>query len=260
MTTPGARNMAKRRQYAPSILLATLSFLVFASCDSSPQAPQRYSESEIAYFDEVLFGNLKTAGQEPELSKWTASPTIIVVNAPGGILSGLVQPVVTDLNQILDGRLTLRTEWRSREEGCGMPRARTVCLRYVSPEEYKRQAPVLFRTGFGFFILRRTLSGELFDGDIYIAVDSSRAGTVPEAIAYRQLLMHATREEITQTMGPTRDSNRFPRSIFYDPPSTVTEYATIDRVIIDMLYRPEIEPGMTRTEALAVLRTINRSS
>jgi hypothetical protein len=47
---------------------------------------------------------------------------------------------------------------------------------------------------------------------------------------------HVLREEVTQALGLIHDSMTYPESIFYDGQCNVTEYAPIDRVLIDILY------------------------
>jgi hypothetical protein len=53
-----------------------------------------------------------------------------------------------------------------------------------------------------------------------------------------------------QILGLGRDSNRYPQSIFYQPWTLVSEYAPIDRTLIEMLYRPEVRTGMGELELL----------
>jgi hypothetical protein len=47
---------------------------------------------------------------------------------------------------------------------------------------------------------------------------------------------HVLREEITQAMGLFNDSYKYPESIFYQGLNLSTEYAPIDRELIDILY------------------------
>ena len=47
---------------------------------------------------------------------------------------------------------------------------------------------------------------------------------------------HLLREELTQSLGLFNDSYKYPESIFYQDWTTTTEYAQIDRELIDMLY------------------------
>jgi hypothetical protein len=54
-----------------------------------------------------------------------------------------------------------------------------------------------------------------------------------------------------------KDSYRYKDSVFYQGWTSVTQYADIDRALIEMLYRPEIRPGMTKSQVLQVLRTLD---
>jgi hypothetical protein len=47
---------------------------------------------------------------------------------------------------------------------------------------------------------------------------------------------HLLREELTQSLGLFNDSWEYPESIFYQGWTTTTEFAPIDRELIDMLY------------------------
>jgi hypothetical protein len=47
---------------------------------------------------------------------------------------------------------------------------------------------------------------------------------------------HLLREELTQSLGLCNDSYMYDNSIFYQGWTTTTEYAPIDRELIDMLY------------------------
>jgi hypothetical protein len=47
---------------------------------------------------------------------------------------------------------------------------------------------------------------------------------------------HLLREELTQSLGLFNDSYKYENSIFQQRWTETTEYAPIDRVLIDMLY------------------------
>jgi hypothetical protein len=55
---------------------------------------------------------------------------------------------------------------------------------------------------------------------------------------------HLLREELTQSLGMMNDSAENPESIFYQNWTTTTEYAAIDREVIELLYNTSIEAGM----------------
>lgn len=67
---------------------------------------------------------------------------------------------------------------------------------------------------------------------------------------------HLIREELTQILGLMNDSWTYEESIFYQGWSGTTEYAEIDKVIVDMLYRPEISPGMTGRQVEEILSSL----
>jgi hypothetical protein len=67
---------------------------------------------------------------------------------------------------------------------------------------------------------------------------------------------HVIREEITQATGLLMDSHSYPSSLFYQDYSEVQEFAEIDRKLIEMLYRPEVRPGMTRAQVVQTLREL----
>ncbi len=71
---------------------------------------------------------------------------------------------------------------------------------------------------------------------------------------------HLLREELTQSLGLARDSPEFPESIFQQSFSTkTTEYATIDRDLIRLLYHKEMKIGLDRDQTCEVLREILKS-
>lgn len=63
---------------------------------------------------------------------------------------------------------------------------------------------------------------------------------------------HLIREELTQTMGLFMDSWRYQDSIFYQGWTSTVEYSPLDREIIRLLYSPNLETGMVRTQLQAV--------
>jgi len=80
-------------------------------------------------------------------------------------------------------------------------------------------------------------------------VDTSR----PTVTEQRHLL----REELTQSLGLAKDSFRFSNSIFQQAFSTkVTEYNNFDEAIIQMLYHPQMQPGLDIQSVDPVLREI----
>lgn len=53
-----------------------------------------------------------------------------------------------------------------------------------------------------------------------------------------------------------RDSQKYSDSIFYESSSNVREYSNLDKIIIKMLYRPDVKLCMKKTEAKRVLENV----
>lgn len=65
---------------------------------------------------------------------------------------------------------------------------------------------------------------------------------------------HLLREKLTQTLGLLGHSENYDDSIFYWKHSEVTNYSEIDRLVIKLLYRPEIKTGMDKSDAKKIIR------
>ena len=59
---------------------------------------------------------------------------------------------------------------------------------------------------------------------------------------------HLLREELTQSLGLARDSYLYDDSIFQQSWTTVTQYSQMDKDIIRLLYHPEMEVGLDKTQ------------
>lgn len=69
---------------------------------------------------------------------------------------------------------------------------------------------------------------------------------------------YLAREEIAPMLGLAKDPDRYPTSIFQQNWTTTQSYADLDRALIEMLYRPQLRPGMGYREAVDILRTLTR--
>ena len=59
---------------------------------------------------------------------------------------------------------------------------------------------------------------------------------------------HLLREKLTQSLGLARDSHLYDYSIFQQSWTTVTQYSQMDKDIIRLLYHPEMEVGLDKTQ------------
>lgn len=212
------------------LLLAVLAIL-FGGCSltAAEIKVNTYSGDEVDYFTEIAFG-AERGQKDPHIRKWTSDVQLQITGAATAEDSAVVLSVVDEINALIQEiQVQIVTE------------APTAEVRFVSQEELDA------RTGgpchcFGLAVTEYDQRRVIRRADVLILTTMS-----PQRRA------HAIREEITQMLGLMVDSNTYPDSIFYQPPSEVTTYAEIDRRLIEMLYRPEIRPGMTREEAVQAL-------
>ena len=76
----------------------------------------------------------------------------------------------------------------------------------------------------------------------------------------KERLFHVLREEVTQVLGLTNDSNRFEDSIFFQGDSQTSRYSKADRDLLRILHHPDIKVNMTKAQTLAVLAEMDTRS
>ena len=223
--------------------MRTFAPLVFAvvcllGCDSSaPETPLvdgRYTASEIDYFVEVTLGT-EFGSNSAQLRRWTSDVRVSVSGAPTAEDLETVDAVVSDLNDLIDPVSVIVTDERPN-----------VTLRFLPPGEFAQAEPNYVPGNLGFFYVNWTAACEIFRSNVLITTEGVTA-------AERS---HLIREELTQSLGLMRDSDRYPESIFYQPWTAVTAYAPIDRTVIEMMYRPEVRPCMDEDEVRRQLAAI----
>jgi Protein of unknown function (DUF2927) len=118
---------------------------------------------------------------------------------------------------------------------------------YFAPEaEFVSILPQYVPVNMGFVYVWWDGSGAMTNAVILI----STTGITSEERA------HLIREELTQSLGLLNDSPLYEDSIFQIEWTTTNRFAPIDRALIEMLYRPELVPGMTIADALEALAAI----
>jgi hypothetical protein len=115
---------------------------------------------------------------------------------------------------------------------------------YFAPESrFAVIEPQYIPVNLGFFRVWWNRQGAIYQARILIASEG----------VTQQERAHLIREELTQSLGLFRDSWRYPESIFYQGWTATNEYAPIDRTAISLLYSPQLRPGLTQSQARAVL-------
>jgi hypothetical protein len=188
----------------------------------------------IDYFLEVALGS-EFGNNAPQIKKWVEPLRIKVHGSPTPEDRRILRSVMQELNALTN------LDWRFDSTNPN------VNIYFVPESEFHQYEPNYIPVNYGFF-WTWWKNYEIYQATILISTTE---------ITQRQRA-HIIREELTQSLGLMRDSERFSDSIFFQEWTDVTEYSELDRAVISMLYRPEVRPGMSKEELLDVLRTSSR--
>lgn len=199
----------------------------------NPLRPTPYTNEQIQYFLEVALGAEfgETGGT---VRKWNGPIRIRVQGTPTREDLATLNAVVAELNELTNG-ITLELSNSSAN----------IDLHFAPESQFRNLEPNYRPRNLGFFWTWWN-GGEIYRARILISTTG---------VTQRER-SHLIREELTQSLGLMRDSNRYPDSIFYQGWTEVNQYTPTDRAIISMLYRPEVRAGMSRTEVLTALRNL----
>jgi len=189
------------------------------------------SSPELAYFEEIALGP-EYGSARSVVRKWDRPLRIRLHGAPTASDREALAEVLHDLGSLIG------PERLSLVESDG-----NVDLWFAPVASFSSLEPNYVPGNLGFYWVRWSGSGTIDRARILIASDQ----TTPVQRA------HLVREELTQALGLLRDSDRYRESVFFGGWSETTRYAPIDEALVRMLYRPEVRPGMSRTEAISVL-------
>lgn len=200
--------------------------------------PPRYSDSELAYFEEVALGTESGRGSA-RVRKWTSAPRIQAFGRPTADDLHTLDRIVDELNALVPGLGAEITV-----EGP------TVEIHFVPADEFPAYEPRYEKGNLGFFWVWWNDAQEITYARVLIATED----------VTQRVREHLLREELTQVLGLMRDSWTYPESIFYQGWTETGVYAQIDRSLVEMLYRPDVLPGQPRDVVLETLRAARVSS
>jgi hypothetical protein len=180
----------------------------------------------IEYLSEIGFG-VEYGSAAPVLHKWTQDVRIKVHGSPTEVDRQTIEQVVAELNSMV-GEINLELV----DEAANLDV-------YFSPEyQFSYIEPTYVPTNLGFFRVWFDGEGSIKQGRVLIASDGA---TQVERI-------HLIREELTQSLGLFKDSWEHSDSIFYEGWTTTDKYGPLDEATIRLLYQPQLEPGMNRSQ------------
>jgi hypothetical protein len=185
--------------------------------DYDPGKDKQFSKEERDYFNKIA--KFSEFEGESEISRWTTDVKIFVRGEKRGYLMDELDRIVNELNEIIDP-ISISIVDKEHESNYQ--------IILGSQKEYNAFEPDsedLTEGNWGLFVIN---SGKIIKrGSMY--VDIIRCKDIASQ-------KHLLREELTQSLGLTNDSYTYPESIFQQKWTETTEYAPIDRKLIDMLY------------------------
>ena len=174
-----------------------------------------YSKETKEYFDEIAYGR-EFDEKSNSLYKWNTDMKIYVDGEKPEYLMSELRRVIIELNDIIDPIDIKIVSSKSQSNFViYFGDHKTFGQKYnITPLE-------ILEDNWGLF--------ELYYGTGVMYVDLHRNN---DKVTQKHLL----REELTQSLGLVNDSYKYPESIFYQGWTSTTEFAPIDRELIDMLY------------------------
>lgn len=228
-------------------ILFLVSLFLFTSCsDKSNSSTDELTDEQqtaIFYFKEIALG--LEFGDAPRVTrKWTNDMKIFVGGNPSQELNQEFESILNDLNQLFQqSNFSISTVSDSSSSNA--------YLFFGSHTEFAERVPAAennVEQNYGLFYIWWNGNNELYRMATYVDMYRTESETVRK---------HLLREELTQSLGLARDSDRFSDSIYnssYDV--KVTQYSKVDKQIIQLLYHPEIETGLNESEVDNKLKEI----
>jgi hypothetical protein len=224
------------------IFLFGFAFFLLSCSDNDDRSTglSAYDESVIEYFCEVALG-LEFGGATEVTRKWQNEMRIFVGGNPTSALLTELNTIVQEVNTLSTDGFSIKIVPDSSEMN--------YYIFFGSADDYSKIYPGqagLAANNWGLFTIFWDAFDQIHSGNMY--VDISRANDAEEK--------HLLREELTQSLGLAKDSKRYPDSIFQMDWTRTNTYADIDKELIRLLYHPEMEKGMGKSDVQSLLTQI----
>ncbi|MBD2462107.1 DUF2927 domain-containing protein [Oscillatoria sp. FACHB-1407] len=207
-----------------------------SSAAAQPDRPTTgYSQEQINYFLELALGS-EFGDSSGVVRKWQGDVRIQYFGTPTQEDRRTLEMVIAEVNALTHGTIRLQlVDSRPNVE-----------IYFVPESSFSRYEPNYRPRNLGFFWTWWNDDSILDRARILISTDGVN----------QRERSHLIREELTQSLGLMRDSHRYQNSVFYQGWTDVIQYSDLDETVISMLYRPEIRPGMTRSQVVAALTNL----
>jgi len=217
--------------------------ILISAC--SEDEPERhgltaYDESVIEYFNEIALG-FEFGSASEVTRKWKNDMKIFVGGTKTPIMMDELQRVIQEINALATDGFSASVVTDSLESN--------FYIFLGSGGDYAKKFPSVLNlvlSNWGLFNVYFDASNVIYGGIMYVDID--RASNVEEK--------HLMREELTQSLGLAKDSNRYPDSIFQANWTSATEYSNIDKDLVRLLYHSSMQIGLDRMQSAELLREI----
>ncbi|WP_448550411.1 DUF2927 domain-containing protein [Thalassotalea fusca] len=211
------------------------------STQSSPKETELTLQSELvmSYFEEIAFGS-EFGSSNSNLRKWQTDVKIFVAGETPDYLSLELTRIIEELNDLIQEITIYRVET--------MEQANYVLYLgdakgYELIEPYAKSKT---KDNWGLFWVYWNNQNAIYKASMY--VDTHRTKN-------KRAQKHLLREELTQSLGLMNDSYRYKDSIFFQKWSFTTEFSSIDKRLIRLLYHPDVKIGMDKSEFRQIVQS-----
>jgi len=224
------------------IILSLLTFV--QGCSKEEVLPESQGEIPLSpaheYFVKVAFGE-SYSPKYRNIRKWTSDIKIFLPETQYLQLNAELENIISELNELIKD---IKVEKVSNLHDSNFVVYFGDGNKYV--HEYEPDATPFIVQNVSLFWFYST-EWTIYKGSVYID---------PNRIEDTDCQKHRLREEITQSLGLMLDSYDYPNSIFYKAYSCVTEYSDFDKRLIQLMYDPNIYPGMSQQDVIEYLRSL----
>ncbi|WP_029033681.1 DUF2927 domain-containing protein [Salinimicrobium terrae] len=200
-----------------------------------------YEKEIVSYFEDVALG-FEFGNSSRITRKWAQPMKIFVGGEPSTALEEELHKITTEINGLAtDGfQIEIVTDTLQSNYYIFLGSGQDYASIFPEIKEY-------IESNWGLFTVYYNGNNNFYKGNMY--VDLYRTTSL-------EAKKHLLREELTQSLGLARDSELYEESIFQLKWTTITQYSNIDRELIQLLYHPEMRPGLNSRDVKEVLAKI----
>lgn len=230
-------------------LLSLLILIIISSCskDEENVLPQselsEYQKEVINYYKDIALG-FEFGNASSVTRKWNSELSIFIGGEPNVALQNELENIKTEINELAKDGFKVNIVNDSLKSN--------YYIFFGTGTEYAKIFPDqsnLVDSNWGLFSVYWNDRNQITSG--YMYVDIARASATEQK--------HLLREELTQSLGLAKDSPLYMESIFQSKWTSTTQYATIDKELIKLLYHPNMRSGLNANQVDNTLREIMMS-